>query len=730
MSTTQSIFKQGENCWATSAASYAAPLIDCGNYYKALHSSIVKAKHSIFIVGWDIDSRIRLLRGEDDIRSDAPSVVSDLLAWKAKQSPDIRIYLLRWDSSLAFFAQREMWAKEVWDEKTPDNVQTELDDTIPMGGSQHQKIVVIDDELVFSGGMDISTNRWDTRDHAVNSEERKGPDGTYGPLHDVQIVSAGPVVERFCELVRWRWLRVAQAEPIAVREDAQTAIDSPLPDAWPTDFEPWFEKVHCALARTIPFMDEVEPVQEVRHMLLDLIAQAERVIYIENQFTSRQEIAEALNRRLKEKPNLHVIIVSSYEPKGKFECEAFWAGRIEFKKILEDGISPDRILMSYSSITNEIGISATKRIHSKVMTVDDNYLVIGSSNISNRSMSLDTEIDMVLFGNCEDNRRQISRVRDDLLAEHTGRTLNDVSALMTQKNPVRALMEGQLAHGYVLTQVRDEIFTDQASGKNFFSSLSDPEEPLIPPMPTLGGTVMPVKNPRRRTIMISIGVLCVAILAGLLLTASHFIPWLSTDNINAFLEESRGTYFALPTVLLVYLVGGFFFFPVTVMSLAVSAIFGPVWGPLYGILGALLSSACMFGIGNLAGNAGLKKIGGPKVEVVDRKLKSSGIVGVAAIRMLPIAPFSLVNLVAGISSIGLVQFLVGTFLGMFPPMIAKGLVGDSITQIFRNPSPETISYLVGGIALWALMIWGSQKIAKRYQARKQAEKAKGEECIA
>ena len=67
---------------------------------------------------------------------------------------------------------------------------------------------------------------------------------------------------------------------------------------------------------------------------------------------------------------------------------------------------------------------------------------------------------------------------------------------------------------------------------------------------------------------------------------------------------------------------------------------------------------------------------------------------------------------------------------MFPPMIAKGLVGDSITQIFRNPSPETISYLIGGIVLWGLMIWGSQKIAKRYQESKQVEKTKGEECVA
>ena len=727
MSASASIFQQGENCWVSSKASYAAPLIDCANYYKALHSSIVKAKHSIFIVGWDIDSRIRLIRGEDEANSEAPSVISELLAWKAEQNPELKIYLLRWDSSLAFFAQREMWAKEVWDENTPDNVETVLDDTIPMGGSQHQKIVIIDDEVVYSGGMDVSTNRWDTRDHPVEAEERDGPDGEYGPLHDVQAVYSGPLVKEFAELVRWRWLRVAESNPINFREDAKIKLEDGIPDAWPDDYEPWFENVDCALARTIPFMDEVEPVQEVRNMLLDLINQAERVIYIENQFTSRQEIAEALNKRLKTCPDLNVIVVSSYEPKGRFECEAFWASRIEFKKILFKDIDPDRVIMTYSSITDEQGRSAYKRIHSKVMTIDEKYLVIGSSNLSNRSMTLDTEIDTVYYGNDEHNSAQIARVRDDLLAEHSGRDVEATAVLLKKDNPARALMTGQLAHGYVLTQVNDEIFTDPSSD-NLFRSLSDPEEPLIA-MPTMDGSSMPVRNPRRRTIMVGLGVLIIAILGGLMFWASQAIPWLSADSINAFLEESRGTYFALPTVLLVYLVGGILFFPVTVLSIAVAAVFGPIWGPIYGILGALLSSATMFGVGKLLGNAGLKKIGGPKVDAVDQKLKSSGIVGVAAIRMLPIAPFSLVNLVAGISSIGLFQFLMGTFLGMFPPMIAKGLVGDSITQIFRNPSPETISYLAGGIILWGLMIWGSQKFARWYQERKQ-NKAKAEECVA
>ena len=425
---------------------------------------------------------------------------------------------------------------------------------------------------------------------------------------------------------------------------------------------------------------------------------------------------------------MHVILVSSYEPKGKFECEAFWASRIEFKAILEKGIDPKRIRLTYSSIEDMQGRKAYKRIHSKVMTVDDKYLVIGSSNLSNRSMTLDTEIDVVLHGNSEHNRQQILHVRNDLLAEHTGRKLEDMPALFDTDYPVDALMQGQIAHGYVLTEVRDEVFTNH-SVKNVFRSLSDPEEPLIS-LPTLDGAALPARNPRRRSIMIMLGIAVIAILGGLMFWASQSISWLSSESINDFLEKSRGTYFALPTVLLVYVVGGILFFPVTVLSLAVAAIFGPIWGPIYGIMGALLSSAILFGIGKLSGNAGLRKIGGPKVEAVDEKLKKSGIVGVAAIRMLPIAPFSLVNLVAGISSIGIVQFLIGTFLGMFPPMIAKGLVGDSITQIFRNPSATSIGYLVAGIVLWGLMIWGSQKFARYYQERKQKTATDEKECAA
>ena len=102
---------------------------------------------------------------------------------------------------------------------------------------------------------------------------------------------------------------------------------------------------------------------------------------------------------------------------------------------------------------------------------------------------------------------------------------------------------------------------------------------------------------------------------------------------------------------------------------------------------------------------------------MDEAFSKSGVIGVATIRLLPIAPYSLVNLVAGISSIKLLPFLLGTFLGMLPPMIAKGLVGDSLSDLATNPSTRSITYLAIGILIWVGVIVLSRHFARKLQSR-------------
>lgn len=693
-------------------------LIDCESFYRAIHNAICKAQHSIFIIGWDVDSRIRLLRGDEEKKSPWPSVISELLATKAKQNPELRIYLLRWDSSLAFFSKRELLLKQVWERKTPDNVQIWLDSSIPMGGCQHQKIIVVDDELAFSGGMDIAVQRWDTRDHTVVEPERHDENGLYDPVHDIQAVVAGPIVACFAELARWRWNRVANVAAQPTRQISRVDLDLP-PAAWPDGVAPMFRKIPCAIARTIPFMEGVPPVQEVRQMLLQLIGAAEDFIYLENQFASRQEIAEALNARLKACKQLRVLIISTYRPKSTVECEAYWASRIDFKSILEEGVEKSRVKMLYSSAHDEEGNFGHKRIHSKVTVIDNKYLGVGSANLSNRSMALDTECDLVFAADNEVQERQIQHVRNDLIGEHSGRSAENVGKLLAGKKSLEKLLKPVGPYSYRLKEVEDELFTDQLL-QTVLQPFSDPEEPMLPPVPLLNGKRYSLGNPSRKLIMVATVLGLAVLIAGLAYAANQYMPGFNAENVRTFLEASRGTWWGLPAVCLVYVIGGIIFFPVTVLSLAVAVIFGPVWGPIYGICGALLSAALLFGVGHVLGMRGLRKIGGSKVRIIDEKFRRSGIVGVAAVRLLPIAPYSLVNLVAGISSIGIFQFLGGTFLGMFPTMIAKGLVGDSIAQILIEPTPLSISYLVGGIALWVGVAVVSQKLANRYQRRKLA----------
>lgn len=709
------VFKVGRNCWQRAEAEYAAVVIDAEAYYRALHEAIRKARYSIFIIGWDIDSRIRLLRGDEERACPWPSVISELIAHKARFNPQLMVYLLRWDSSLAFFSKRELTLKQVWDQKTPDNVRTWLDSSIPMGGCQHQKVVVVDDELAFCGGMDVSVQRWDTRAHEPGDSRREDEAGSYDAHHDVQAVVAGPIVEHFANLVRWRWNRVADEPAVALRQVQYQNLTQP-PPSWPDSVTPLFRNISCAIARTIPFMDDVQPVQEVRQMFLELIKEAEDIVYLEHQFASRQEIAEALNARLKEVNGLRVLLISSYLPQGTFECEAYWASRIDFKKILEEGIEPGRVLLLYSSIPEEDGHICHKRIHSKVTAVDDKYLIVGSANISNRSMCLDTECDLVFAARTEKQRKQIANLRNDLIGEHCGRSAEETALLLDHPN-LDHLMEPTGEKCYRLSEVQDELFTNQAL-QSVMQTFSDPEEPMMPSLRLKNGKRVYFGNPSRRMITIMGLALLAALLLGVVYLIYEFAPNVDSAQLKHFLETSRDTWWALPAVLLVYVIGGITFFPVTVLSVIVAAIFGPILGPLYGIAGALLSAALLFGVGHILGLRGLRGFGGPKIRLLDEKFRSGGIIGIAALRMLPIAPYSLVNLVAGISSVGLIQFLVGTFLGMFPTMVAKGLVGDSLVQIFINPTPLTVSYLILGILAWISVAVLCQKLANRYQQRR------------
>ncbi|MHB1188900.1 VTT domain-containing protein [Thiobacillus sp.] len=75
-----------------------------------------------------------------------------------------------------------------------------------------------------------------------------------------------------------------------------------------------------------------------------------------------------------------------------------------------------------------------------------------------------------------------------------------------------------------------------------------------------------------------------------------------------------------------------------------------------------------------------------------------GVFAVLVVRVIPVAPFTVVNMVAGASHISFRDYMLGTLLGMTPVILAVTLFADRIAAVLRDPSPSTLAMLAAAIA--------------------------------
>lgn len=205
-------------------------------------------------------------------------------------------------------------------------------------------------------------------------------------------------------------------------------------------------------------------------------------------------------------------------------------------------------------------------------------------------------------------------------------------------------------------------------------------------------------------------VLAAVIIAGTLYYAIHVTGWLNEEAVTAFLEKYRNSPWGPLYVIGAYVVAGLTFFPVTIISLAVAAVFGPLWGIVYGMAGILISGTIIFTIGEKMRGREARQFIKRYVEKYDKQLKESGVAGIATMRMVVFAPFTIINFICGLSSVRFTDFIVGSFIGILPGFIARAIVGDSIIPLLFNPNITTISYLVIGLTLWVGIILLARKL--------------------
>ncbi len=107
------ILQPNRNVWRTERAARAAALIDGAAFFDAVRQAFRNARHSIFVLGWDIDSRMRLV-GETDRPDDGlPATLGEFLTELVRRRPELKVNLLFWDYSLLYAGERELFPRLV-----------------------------------------------------------------------------------------------------------------------------------------------------------------------------------------------------------------------------------------------------------------------------------------------------------------------------------------------------------------------------------------------------------------------------------------------------------------------------------------------------------------------------------------------------------------------------------------------------------------------------------------
>jgi len=150
--------------------------------------------------------------------------------------------------------------------------------------------------------------------------------------------------------------------------------------------------------------------------------------------------------------------------------------------------------------------------------------------------------------------------------------------------------------------------------------------------------------------------------------------------------------------------------PLMFLTLVAVAAYGPLVGPGYVLASALLSAAFSYGIGMLLGREVVERLAGPRVNQLSRRLARRGLLAVVAVRLVPVAPFAVVNMVAGASHIRLRDLLLGSAIGILPGTLGVALFLEQIQEALRNPTPLTfvlvaMTVLLIGLGAWGLRRW-------------------------
>ena len=352
--------------WATAAPPPTATnaldvLVDGVEALPQIAAAIESARSCVWLAGWFFSPTFRL-------RNDDAGMLRDLLA-NAAERVDVRV--LSWAGApLPLFRPDRGEARAMCDALARGTrISVALDSRERPMHCHHEKLVVVDGEVAFVGGIDLTSydgDRFDTNDHPAR--------GSLG-WHDAAARLRGPAVADVAAHFRLRWREVTgedlpAVEPPPSAGDVELQVVRTVP-----------EKIYDALPRG-EFSIAESYVRALRA--------AQRLVYLENQFLWSPEIVHILVGKLRNPPTdeFRIVVLLPAKPNNGADDTR---GQLGVLVDADDGAG--RFLAC--ALHQRGADTSPVYVHAKIGIVDDEWLTLGSANLNEHSLFNDTEMNVV-----------------------------------------------------------------------------------------------------------------------------------------------------------------------------------------------------------------------------------------------------------------------------------------------------------------------------------------------
>jgi phosphatidylserine/phosphatidylglycerophosphate/cardiolipin synthase-like enzyme len=358
--------------WATTASfepragCRVKPFVDGSEALPRIAAAIRSARSHVHLAGWHFEPTFRLEEDGQTLR--------ELLA-EAAERIDVRV--LAWAGApLPLFHPDRGEVREAAEQLTRGTrISMALDARERPFHCHHEKLVVVDDETAFVGGIDLTGLAGDRLD----SSEHPRRDGI--GWHDTASRLEGPIVADVAEHFRLRWHAIA-GDGLPRSSEPQ-----PVPGG-----------VEAQLARTVP-EHLYEPWRDGEWSILEnylrALRAAERLVYLESQFLWAPEVTFVLAEKLRRPPHddFRVIALLPAHPNNGADDSRGQVGYL----IDADKDSGDDTTRFLACTLYQPGPGGHPvYVHSKAAVIDDEWLTVGSANLNAHSLFNDTEANVVV----------------------------------------------------------------------------------------------------------------------------------------------------------------------------------------------------------------------------------------------------------------------------------------------------------------------------------------------